>query len=968
MHAIPTLSLACTLLMGTSLPSQQAGEEPVQDSVAQALADWNAATGREWILRRDPDLGGSGRLLWGAQAEAAFTPESEADWYELARDAFDGAYGMFGIANSTLVPVGVKYLNLSRIGTTDKVAVEMAQAVRGVPVVAGSVHALFTPQGQLLALDSNALPGAERLSTKPLGNRWEAVTAARRHFAAQKGVEAAVTGEPVLEVVRHSAGKMAEPRLAWSVELRNETETAHPAALRVRVAADAADGAILGADELIHSQQIQGHVDSWATPGTKAGSASNQPTIHAMRHLTLTSASGNVTTGTTGDFTFNSANPVTFTAMYTGPYARVLNDAGAEHSTSLSFTPGVPATLTMNAAKTEFVTSEASCFDSVIDVRAWLLAVDPAETTLNFQVLANANLNSTCNAFYNGSSINMYRAGGGCNNTGYSTVVAHEEGHWMMDLYNSGNGPDGFGEGNADVVGMYVYDTPIVGDDFFTNGGDIRTGLNNRQFCGDTNTGCYGEVHADGEVLMGALWKVRSRLNTTLGGAAGDATSNALWVAWMQTYNDGQIKTIIEDHWLTLDDNDGNVLNGTPNYGDIDGGFRDQGFPGVDLQLISIQHTALGDTQNETGPYVVNAAIASLIGSVITSAEVRYSVDSGATQTVAMGDLGGGNWTGNIPGQQSPVTVEYHIDAHDASGNDERFPRVGEIGFIVGVKTQVYFNNFEGTTDEGWTHVQVATQDDWQRGTPAGKSTDPSAAYAGVKCWGNDLGPTGFNGEYQPNVHNYLRSPVIDCSAHDGVRLKFARWLSVEEGIYDDAKVEVNGVVVWQNPANGDLLDGAWTIQDLDISALADNNPAVQITYRLQSDGGLEYGGWNIDDFEIYTLDPVPGGGTNTISLTGPTSVAAGSLQMWSFSTAPASSPYWFLNGANASGTVFQGHAFDVGGTVTVLATGTVSVLGTGSVSINVPPGSSGLTGFFEVAVQSGGTWFDSNLLTVTVL
>ncbi len=521
--------LACAGLALLAAPPLGAAQH--QDPIADALSAWNARTGRIWRLDTEPQLGGMGRFLWGAQAEASFTPETDADWFELARRAFDEAYGIFGVADATLAPVGVKYLNLAQIGTTDKVAVELAQIVRGVAVRGGTVHALFTPSGDLLALDSNALPGVERLDTRPVANRWEAVSAARGWFAGQEGREAVSTGEPELTILRHSDGGALEARLAWAVELRNETDLSHPSGRRVYVAADRKDGTVLSADQLVHRQQISGHVEAWATPGSAAGSGSNPPTIHSMPYLTLTSPGGSVTTDANGDFSVPSAVAATLTAKFTGPYCRVDNNGGPDHSVSQSFTPGVPATLTMNPNQTEFATSEASCFDSVIDVRNWLLAVDPTETTLDFQILANANINFFCNAFYNGNSINMFRAGGGCNNTGYSTVVAHEEGHWMMDLYGSGNGPDGFGEGNADVVGMYVYDTPIVGDDFFTNGGFIRTGLNTRQFCGDTNIGCYGEVHNDGEVLMGALWKVRHRMNVSLGNAAGDATSDALWVA-----------------------------------------------------------------------------------------------------------------------------------------------------------------------------------------------------------------------------------------------------------------------------------------------------------------------------------------------------------------------------------------------------------------------------------------------------
>jgi hypothetical protein len=317
--------------------------------------------------------------------------------------------------------------------------------------------------------------------------------------------------------------------------------------------------------------------------------------------------------------------------------------------------------------------------------------------------------------------------------------------------------------------------------------------------------------------------------------------------------------------------------------------------------------------------------------------------------------------------------VDYHLIATASNGRDAWLPdgyAPGEknFRFAVGVFQSIYANSFEGATDEGWTHAQVATQDDWMRGAPNGLSGDPGSAYSGAKVWGNDLGPSGYNGAYQPNVHNYLRSPVVDCSGKTGVRLRFQRWLTVEEGIYDQAKIEINGQVVWQNPASGNLTDTAWTEVDLDVAQWADNNPSVQFTFRLQSDGGLQFGGWNLDDFEVYVLGPVGGGGSNTIALTGPASVPAGASSTWNFSGAPASSPYWFLNGASAGGVTYQGHAFDVGAPVKVLQSGTTSAAGTGSATLFVPGGASGATAYFEVAAKAGGQWKDSNLLTVTVL
>ena len=97
-----------------------------------------------------------------------------------------------------------------------------------------------------------------------------------------------------------------------------------------------------------------------------------------------------------------------------------------------------------------------------------------------------------------------------------------------------------------------------------------------------------------------------------------------------------------------------------------------------------------------------------------------------------------------------------------------------------------YSETFEsGAT--GWTSVLVAGQNDWQVGDPAGKSgtsggiawADPQNAGGGTNCYGNDLGNTiggtTWNGAYQANTHNFLLSPVINCTGRFGVRALLER-------------------------------------------------------------------------------------------------------------------------------------------------------------------------------------------------
>jgi hypothetical protein len=951
-------------LFSTPISAQSGAEE--QNPVLSSFENWQKDHGNEWRLRRHDGLP-TAQFLWGYHSAAPFSPQNDGDFEELARMAFDESYEMFGIDDFSLKLLNVKHLNLKQIATTDKVAVEFFQSINGIEVVGGSAQALFTPEGDLLALDGLALPHLGKFSVRPRNDRYVAVSVAMNTYRTlEGGREPNFVSTPELVIVKHKEDKFFQPRLAWSIELRNNENMTSPAGRQIYIAADGGYQ-VLEEKNLIHNQQSSGTISSYATPGTEANSSSNPPTIQTMPFMYVTSGGSTYTTDINGNLAIPSAASVT--ARFQGEFCRVYNQAGSDHSATGNFQAGSGNSLVMNSAQTEAITSEASCYDSVNDFNIWLKSVDPTDTHLDFQMRTNANLNSTCNAYFDGSSINMYSSGSGCNNTGFSTVVAHEAGHWANVLYSSGNGSDGFGEGNADVWAMYIYDTPIVGAGFFTTGGAIRNGLNTRQYCGDGNGGCYGQVHTDGEVLMGALWKVRDRLNGTLGNTAGDLTADTLFLAWMNAYNDGNITSLIEEHWLVLDDDNGNIGDGTPNFADIDGGFRQQGFPGIDLDIIQILHTELGNSLSEAGPYVVDADITSMIGSTVTSAEVTYTVNDGAPTVMNMNNPAGSTWSIGIPGQISPARVKYHITAYDAAGNNDDLPRDSEFGFVVGVETQIYFNDFEGATDEGWNHAQVATQDDWQRGTPAGQAEDPSSAYSGSNCWAGDLGQSGWNGVYQANVNNYLESPSIDCSGETGVKIRFARSLAVEEGIYDQAKIKVNGVTVWENQPNGNTIDSGWNIQEVDISAIADNNPDVKVRFTMESDTSLEFGGWNIDDFEISTLGPVPGGGSDVLSLTGDTVGSPGGSISYNVSNMQPGSNFAVLASMSNSGSIILGQAFDIGLPYVIGGRGVADQNGNGTITFTIPPGvSSNTIGYIEAGARSALGVDESNMLTILVL
>jgi hypothetical protein len=95
--------------------------------------------------------------------------------------------------------------------------------------------------------------------------------------------------------------------------------------------------------------------------------------------------------------------------------------------------------------------------------RGWL----PTNTWLQGQLTANVNIASTCNAFWNGSTINFYRSGGGCRNTGeIGAVFDHEWGHGIDDFDANGTLSNS-SEAYADIAANYRLQTSCVGHGFF---------------------------------------------------------------------------------------------------------------------------------------------------------------------------------------------------------------------------------------------------------------------------------------------------------------------------------------------------------------------------------------------------------------------------------------------------------------------------------------------------------------------
>ncbi|UCF66432.1 MAG: hypothetical protein JSV80_11615, partial [Acidobacteriota bacterium] len=145
---------------------------------------------------------------------------------------------------------------------------------------------------------------------------------------------------------------------------------------------------------------------------------------------------------------------------------------------------------------------------------------------LDSTVRANVNIADTCNAFWNGS-VNFYRSGGGCNNTGeIADVIYHEWGHGIDG--NTLGGDSATGEGTGDVASFSLTHGSVIGPHFRTSGGGVRdvnkdttskgliTRSNASSKCPSAGLGCGGplglECHCEGEIYGQTGWDLAQAL------------------------------------------------------------------------------------------------------------------------------------------------------------------------------------------------------------------------------------------------------------------------------------------------------------------------------------------------------------------------------------------------------------------------------------------------------------------------
>jgi hypothetical protein len=272
-------------------------------------------------------------------------------------------------------------------------------------------------------------------------------------------------------------------------------------------------------------------------------------------------------------------------------------------------------------------------------------------------------LGGSDNSHYIPSTGELAWGEGGVDDSEDEDVILHELGHGLHDWVTNGNisQVEGLSEGCGDYwcasynrsTGFWTPSDPQYYWTFQWDGHNEFWSGRVTNYPNHYPDGLVGQIHTDGQIWASTLMQIYDDIGRT---ATDLNLLEALSNTGSSTNQEDAAQAFIQ---ADLD------LHGGANLGVIEYWFTQRGY-NVTVPIPSITHTPLPNTEDVVGPYVVNAAITAAYP--LAGADVIYGTSGAFTDTVSMTDLGGGNYTAQIPGTGSAEDYNYYIFAADSIG------------------------------------------------------------------------------------------------------------------------------------------------------------------------------------------------------------------------------------------------------------------------------------------------------------
>ena len=529
--------------------------------------------------------------------------------------------------------------------TDDLWNVSIPQQVNGIPVRYARIVATIN-HGNLVLLGTETW-GNVRIDTTPVYGIEEALNTGLSYLAG-KNVTTKITQDPHLEIIPYAPAQyqgaegFAGPvgagyghRLSWVYRVIIPGQ--NPV---WEIQVDAQTGELLAVQDTndYATDKITGGVypltDTEICPDLQR--CGTMQTSYPMPYADTGLAAPNNFTNTSGLFSWTSG---TVTTALNGKYVKIIDTCGAVSESSVTGNLNLGGTngqhdCTSSGTSAGDTPASRSAFYEVNKLkelaRGWL----PSNTWLQGQLQTTVNLNSTCNAYYSGGTINFYKSGGGCRNTGeIAAVFDHEWGHGL-DYADSGASASNPSESYADITAILRLQMSCVGYGFWwtsdqgcgmTSDGTGYNGDNGQASaacetdcsgvrgvdwakhvggtpdtpanfsCVKCNSGggpCGREVHCDAMPTSEAAWDLAARdlqaapfsydTNTAFATAnkvfyQGSGNVGSWHACTCPSTSDGCGAANGYLQWLAADDDNGNISDGTPHMTAIYAAFNRHG-------------------------------------------------------------------------------------------------------------------------------------------------------------------------------------------------------------------------------------------------------------------------------------------------------------------------------------------------------------------------------------------------------
>jgi Zn-dependent metalloprotease len=580
----------------------------------------------------------------------------------------------------------------------------------------------------------------------------------------------ATVSQPELMVYAGTQHELHEPTTALVFEATVGGSWDFESYKKFELIIDAQTGELL--HEVNRIMHVDGNVAGMATESSGADVC--EPELpEGMPYAKVTMGSTTAYADANGDFTIGGSG--TITSTLDGTWFDSQNQSGSD--ASLLQSSSNPYFMHNQPNNNEQYRAQVNGYLQANIVRDFTLNYAPSFPTIGTQTSfpVKTGVSGTCNAFYDYSSINFYNAGGGCSNTAFSVIVHHEYGHHLVAVAGSGQGA--YGEGMGDVMGVLITGDNQLARGFYSNDcvNGIRNAINNHQYP------CSGGIHDCGQLISGCVWDAVAAMEASYPGQGVDIVAN-LAINSIPMHSGDSIDPSITTDWLTLDDDDGDLSNGTPHCAEIIAGFAMHNMD----NSYDCPNPSLNVSYPDGRPSLVDPNGGTSVTVLITDGTSEPVGGSGLLHwsdgmldwvEVPLDPLGADEYAAVFPAYACGTSIDWYITMEPVVGGTVYSPTNAPVttwdASAYSGTTITFEDNFQ--TDMGWAVGSGASTGNWARVIPANggaRCDNPTDADGSGMCYvtGNGVDEDVDGGSTD------LTSPPMDYS--EGTILRYSRWYS----------------------------------------------------------------------------------------------------------------------------------------------------------------------------------------------